>query len=396
MRVVVATEMRVARTPDGRVWANGGPGYDFWRRYLEAFEQVRVVARACSLPTRPDRSLQVDGDGVEVWPVVHYIGPWQYAARRSAVRASAVSAIGADDAVLLRVPSPIGTILANHCEQIGQRYSLEVVGDPREALSRRAVKHPLRPLIQRWATTCLRRQCTKAEHIAYVTEDSLQRRYPPSPGKSWSFSDVHLPEQAFVSAPRNYATSPAEPRLISVGSLEQLYKGIDTLIEAIALLRRQGRQVGLTHIGDGRYLPHLNELAHRRGVGRSVDLVGAVSGGEKIRGHLDGADLFVQPSRAEGLPRALIEAMARSLPAVASSVGGIPELLPNSWLVPPNNARQLADCIIRALDVRALSVASKVNLDRARCFGEAFMRGKYIDFYAAIRTSGDRRRSVVN
>ena len=47
---------------------------------------------------------------------------------------------------------------------------------------------------------------------------------------------------------------------------------------------------------------------------------------------LDTLDLYLHPSYTEGLPRALIEAMSRALPCVASSVGGIPELLPERWM----------------------------------------------------------------
>ena len=57
---------------------------------------------------------------------------------------------------------------------------------------------------------------------------------------------------------------------------------------------------------------------------------------------LDSAHLFVLPSLTEGLPRALLEAMARGLPAVATAVGGVPELLPPSCLVPPRQAKALA------------------------------------------------------
>ena len=63
--------------------------------------------------------------------------------------------------------------------------------------------------------------------------------------------------------------------------------------------------------------------------------------GHGVTEQLDAADVFVLPSRQEGLPRAMIEAMARSLPCVGSDVGGISELIPD-WVVPPNDPQALA------------------------------------------------------
>ncbi|GAB3976194.1 glycosyltransferase family 4 protein [Plantactinospora veratri] len=86
------------------------------------------------------------------------------------------------------------------------------------------------------------------------------------------------------------------------------------------------------HLGDGRYRPRLERLATDLGVRRQVHFTGTISAATEVRRQLDAADLFVMPSRTEGLPKALIEAMARGLPAVATSVGGIPELLPRrTW-----------------------------------------------------------------
>ena len=63
---------------------------------------------------------------------------------------------------------------------------------------------------------------------------------------------------------------------------------------------------------------------------------------------LDGIDVYVQPSRTEGLPRALVEAMSRGLPCLGSQVGGIPELLEEEFLF--SNTRRNVDEIVGLLE----------------------------------------------
>jgi len=63
---------------------------------------------------------------------------------------------------------------------------------------------------------------------------------------------------------------------------------------------------------------------------------------------LDDVDIYIQPSRQEGLPRALIEAMSRGCPAVGSTAGGIPELLSPECLHQPGDHARLAELVERA------------------------------------------------
>ncbi|WP_433055271.1 glycosyltransferase [Dactylosporangium sp. CS-033363] len=397
MRLVVSTEQRYLRTPDGRVWSTSGASNDFWQRYRAVFDEVRVVARCEDVAGHPVDACRVDGDGVGVHPLPHYVGPVRYLLQWRRLRRALKSAVEPGDAVLLRVPSAIGTLLR---KRIRQPFGLEVVGDPYDAFAPGASRHPLRPLLRWWFTRQLRSQGRDASAVSYVTEKALQERYPAAPGAvTAAYSSIQLEAGAFAERPRKDTGSPRVLlRLVSVGSLEQPYKGIDVLIEALPRLAAAGIEASLVHVGDGRCRPDLERLVRERRLGGRVSFAGAVPPGAPVRLFLDDADLFVLPSRTEGLPRALIEAMARGLPAVASRVGGVPELLGPARQVPPGDPAALARAITAlAADPAAMAAASALNLARARTYSAETLARRRADFYRALRvlTAPDRVEEVV-
>ena len=105
-----------------------------------------------------------------------------------------------------------------------------------------------------------------------------------------------------------------------------------------------------------------------------------------MRRILDSADLFVLPSRTEGLPRALVEAMARALPCIGSAVGGIPELLDASDLVPAGDSAALAAKIQEVLrDPLRMEKMSRRNLAGAQEFVDSVLAERRRRFYQHVR-----------
>lgn len=396
MRVVVTVESRYARTPDGAVWTRHGPDQRFFARYRSAFDTVRVAARVTDVAAVGEDARRVDGDGIEVWPVPYYVGPGQFLLRRAAVGRAMRTAADTEDAVIVRAPSPIGALLAAARRHAGLPYAVEVTGDPFDVFAPGVVDHPLRPLLRWRQTAVLQHQCRAAAAVAYVTESYLQARYPASPAAVTAhYSSVELPPEAYVGEPRDEQRCRGARTLISVGSLEQRYKGIDTLIRALAVLADTGLAAQLLHVGDGRCRPQLEQLAAALGTTAHVRFVGTLSGSAAVRAVLDAADLFVMPSRTEGLPRALIEAMARGLPAVGTAVGGIPELLPRSDLVQPDDATGLARMIHDHLtDPARMAAASARNLAAARSYSAAELARRRDEFYRAVREATTDGRLV--
>lgn len=386
MNVVVSLEQRFLRTPDGAVWTSASFAYPFWTRYLEVFDQVRIVARVRDVPANPPAHLRVDGPAVAFIGLPYYVGPVAYLLRAAPLRRTLAEVARSSDALILRTPSVIATILTGLLRD-RRPYGVEVVGDPWDVFAPGTIRHPLRPLFRRWFARQLRHQCAHACAAAYVTRTALQQRYPPGETTLHvSCSDVELSPEAFVAAPRLIREAPTPLRLVYVGSLDQLYKAPDVLLDAVAICVRTGMDVQLAMIGDGRYRPLLEAQAQRLGIAARVVWHGMLPAGEAVRTRLDAADLFVLPSRTEGLPRALIEAMARALPCIGSTVGGIPELLPPEDLAPPGDATALATIIqAAAANPSRMTEMSARNLAIARTYADHVLREQRLRFYRAVR-----------
>ncbi len=406
MNLVVALDFRFVRTPDGQVWTRTTYPHGFWERYLKVFEQVKIIARAEPKPRVDENYQKVTGAGVQFATVPFYLGPWQYLKARPRVREAIRAAVGMEDAVLCRVASQIASDLLPMLWAQKKPYGLEVVGDPYEAFAPGAIRHPLRPYLRQRATRLLKEQCARAAAVSYVTERALQRRYPCGDRFAISVSDVDLQIASFNSVPRPFATSysssqlggddssPAakqyvgqvRPRLLFAGSLEQMYKGQDVLLQAVAEVRRR-IPLELRIVGSGRHRPELERLAHSLSLDDCVYFTGELAA-TAIRSELDSATLLVLPSRTEGLPRVIVEAMARAVPCIATSVGGIPELLAAEDLVAPNDPRALAAKMEEVLSDNArLSRMSARNLEKSQQFRPEILERRRIEFYSFLRAA---------
>jgi glycosyltransferase involved in cell wall biosynthesis len=140
--------------------------------------------------------------------------------------------------------------------------------------------------------------------------------------------------------------------IISIGSL-QPYKGHIYLVKTCAELQKRGVPFRCRIIGGGDLRPMLERAIRENQLDGRVELLGPRTQDEVSR-LLRTANCYVQPSvitssgKMEGIPVALMEAMASGIPVVATSISGIPELVKNGdtgWLVPPEDVRALADAL---------------------------------------------------
>jgi glycosyltransferase involved in cell wall biosynthesis len=354
----------------------------FGQRYLDVFDSVTLVGRL--FPIEDPTARPVEGPGVKFFPMPAYLGPVQYLFKRTAIAARACEIYSPQSAIIMS-PSTSGAALQKIMRKNGHPYGLEVLADPYDVLAPGAMQHPLRPIFRQILPRQLRADCKRAEAVLYVTKEALQKRYP-CPNYSVGVSDVVLPCHAVLETPRIYNDRQTQFELVMIGALEQLYKGPHIAIAAIALCTQKGLDLSLRIIGDGKHRPELEQQAANLGIRERVEFLGKLPAGDRIFAELDRADLFLMPSFQEGLPRAMVEAMARAKPCVATSVGGIPELLPPEDLVMPGDAVALADKIQAVVThPERMSQMSARNLRTAQDYTEEKLRQQRNAFYQYIK-----------
>jgi glycosyltransferase involved in cell wall biosynthesis len=331
----------------------------------------------------PESYLRADGPNVTFHALPYYHGFVQYLPQFARVNQAVRSALPGEGAIFMNVASLIAGIAAPTLQKIKYPYAVEVVSDPANTFAPGTMKHPLRPFLRYWFAKTMTDQCAHAAGASYVTKRYLQERYP-CPAFAVGVSDVVIDDSALVAEPHTAPTS-GPIHLVFVGSLHQLYKAPDILIEALRQCVQNGLDLHLTMIGDGKYRAQIEEQVQQAGLTERVRFAGNLPGASAVRAELDKADLFILPSRSEGLPRAVVEAMARGLPCISTTVGGIPELLEARDLVPAEDAAALARKITEFVtNPERMTQAAQRNLAEARDYHLETLKQRRQTFYRHI------------
>jgi glycosyltransferase involved in cell wall biosynthesis len=170
--------------------------------------------------------------------------------------------------------------------------------------------------------------------------------------------------------PRGDAISehnPFDPCILSLSRLSS-EKNVHLILDSVAALRAEFPRIGVLIGGDGPLLNDLKVRAASLGIQDSVRFLGFV---QDVRPLYEASDVFVLASQTEGMPIAVLEAMALRLPIVASRVGGIPLMLDDekeALLVEPNDYRSLYAAL------RRLAVDAQLRTNIAQAAGVRFER----------------------
>jgi glycosyltransferase involved in cell wall biosynthesis len=178
----------------------------------------------------------------------------------------------------------------------------------------------------------------------------------------------------------------AKLQIVAVGSLRKV-KGHDLLIDALVRVCGRHTHVRCIIIGEGPERKALEEQTKANGLGLNVSLVGWCSP-EYVRCVFRVSSIYVMPSRSEGLPSAVLEAMAAGVPVIVSDVGGLGALVRDGetgLTIPADDSGALADAIERYIQSPDLAVKCATNASRyVQRFSLERMAESYIQSYHAV------------
>lgn len=388
--VLVAADNHYYRDAKGDVYVDSVFNYDFYKRYLSVFDMVYAVGRVSQVETAPAGKKRADGPGVEFLDLEPGRGLSGFVQTAAANKRLVKGYLGKADCIIARIPGVVANMVVAECEREGLHYSIEVVVDPWEYFAPEARGGLVNWVVRRKWTAGLKAACLHADGASYVTEHYLQERYPcpalkGEPGHfTGSYSSVELPDDSF-GKPRSWTAKEQYEIVHAANTFQGNAKGHYVLFDAVKMVVDSGSNVRLTCIGDGPSLGDYKAYVAKLGIADRVVFTGRLSDGAAVRKRMAEADLFVFPTKAEGLPRVLLEAMAEGLPCLSTPVCGIPEVLPSDVLFAPDDSIGFARGIVSFVsNPSKMDRASVDNIAVARNYASSILNRKRTEFYRNV------------
>ncbi len=253
-------------------------------------------------------------------------------------------------------------------------------------LQRRITFKGLYRRMMAWTANYALRHADALRAVSTTTRDQLLRWQPDKPitqFMSWTDSDV------FIAAQRPCA--PSQSHEVVFAGVIVPGKGVHLLVEAFAQVAAQYPQATLTLIGQPKrddYMEELQTLITRFELQEQVNFIGHVTQAE-LAAHFAQSRVFVLATYAEGLPKVVIEAQFSGTPVIATTVGGIPELIEDGvtgWLIPTDDVPALAKRLLAVFDPAQQTAIDTIGAQGKTAAMNYFSPQAYVQHYGDLFT----------
>ena len=367
---------------DGKVYYDDSGKY-YARSFNGLFSKYKYIADdICFLVRTEPLNKEVDftplQKEINIVPLPNFKSPQKYLRLIGEVKEIIENQVIKSDVLIIRLPGSVSQIAIKYAKKYKKPYLIECVGCPFDAYRNHSL---LGKLIAPYEYIKNKTSIRDAKFALYVTNGFLQRRYPCS-GLTVGISDVEINrinDDILTRRLDKIKTESPKCILSTAGTVEVRYKGQQYVIEALYQLKKMGFSNYEYYIIGGGDNTRLQNEVKKYDLEEEVVFVGNIKH-EMIFDLLDKTDIYVQPSTVEGLPRSVVEAMSRACPVIASRVGGIPELINDSYLFDVGNVEQITELLLKIKKEEMCEMA-KENFVKAREFEPETLMNKRLAFY---------------
>lgn len=374
MKLVFAHDHKL-RLIDGKYYTVGGLRDSITDRYMEYFDSLTIFCRAIEKQPYDTQLFELKNPKITVKPVSN--GSLMISKKALKMMEDEIENA---DGLIAKLHSKIAEHAIKYARKYNVPYLVEVVGCPWDAYWNHSLKGKLVAPIMTLST---KREVKRAPYAVYVTKEFLEKRYPCD-GEWMDCSDVELQSMDEEILSKRLDKIQKMNGQMTLGTLAQVdvkYKGQEYVIRAIAELKEKGKifKYKLAGSGSNEYL--LN-IAKKCNVIDQVEFCGVLSH-DQVFDWLDNIDFYIQPSKQEGLPRAMIEAISRACPAAGSTAGGMGELVSDKYIFHKAKVKEIV-YILDNLTKEDMSSEACANFETAKNYKKEVLDSKRKDFYGAF------------
>lgn len=395
MDVLVVAGGHYFKKQDGTVYAESLFDYAFYSRYLDVFENVYTIARITETESIPDTAKLASGEGVHFLSIPETRGPKEYLYERKRIIELVRRYVKDFQCAIFRISESTAHLACKEYMKTGKGFAVEIIVDPWEFFSPGTVKSVARPIVRLLWTFEMKRACFRAKGVAYVTEEYLQKRYPCKAMSGMNeyfmshYSSVEIPDDS-VSVPRIYRKKDKHILVHVSNAFTGYGKGQKETMKVVREVLLQGHDVEAWFVGDGPLSGEFKKYAVSLNVGDKCKFLGRLPDSMAVRNVLKEADLMVFPTRGEGLPRAILEAMAEGLPVISTPVCGIPEIIERDMLFKPTDIKGMSDKICELIDnLQEMERISAQNVQKAYQYRKSKLQKARKEFYQKVKDMGE-------
>ena len=374
MKVFIASDLR-ATTCEGRIYL-ASQHYYIIKRYHDFFGRISLCSRVIH-----QNSTEKLMDATDLIEQIVEVSSLKESLSPSFERKIAPF-IDASDLIIGRLHSIVSIRVLDYAQRRGKKCFAEVMGDAWDGYWNHSITGKIVAPLAYYMT---KKVVWNSDYALYVTNEFLQNRYPCK-NESVAASNVQLAEvSGDVLEKRLNRTQSCDVhnlRIMTTAAVDVRYKGQEYVIKAIPALNKAGIRVQYLLLGGGDQT-YLREIAQACDVTDQVEFLGRRPL-EEVFELLDTADLYIQPSLQEGLPRSVIEAMSRGCPVIGAKTAGIPELISPECVVKRKSAKAIADAVTRIANHGAMTDLAKRNFEESKAYRNDALTARREDYFSRI------------